>query len=110
MTTKHLALLLIVLAGCGSDDDAACDEAATALCDASCACSPDCRIQFDGGSTQGFGNEVASARDQCLSAVSGSCSDGTIDPDACEADVPGAACIEDGGEPALALPASCIPQ
>ncbi|MEQ9323277.1 MAG: hypothetical protein RIF41_29200 [Polyangiaceae bacterium] len=111
MTTKPLVLLLLALVACGGDDvdDAACEQAATALCDASCACAPDCRIQFESGSTQGFGNETTSARDQCLSAVSGSCGDGMIEADACEAEVADANCIEDGDEPALELPAACIP-
>jgi hypothetical protein len=103
--------------GCGEDaestggegDDTPCGRAAKTLCDASCDCTPECRIRFDSGSTQSFGNEVSSPREQCLSAFTNSCNDAGLDPDTCEADIANADCGQGGSNPALALPTSCTP-
>jgi hypothetical protein len=106
-----LAGLTVLFAGCGDEDgaDGPCGQTATAFCDAACDCSSNCRIRFESGSTQSFGNEVETSRDQCLSAITGSCNDGTINAEACEADVAAAACVDTGGQSALELPASCSP-
>jgi len=120
MKRATVLVLVIVCAGSSaiapgcSDDgeggDSACAELAWSICDLSCACSSDCRIHFQSGSTQGFGNEIESATEQCNRAFTNSCNDPGIDVEACTDALPTAECLEDGPAPALDLPEECAPE
>lgn len=120
---KTAAILMLVIssavpaaiaAGCGDDEDGSggspCAELAQSICDLSCDCSPECRIRFPSGGTQGFGNEIESPTEQCNRAFTNSCNDPGIDIEACTGALEAAECLDDGSDPALDLPEECVPE
>ena len=105
-----------LVSACGGDDDdsggSSCEQAGHAICTAACACrdGASCAVTDEtGAGTISFDSESDCVGLYVTLGCSGG-GDGSIDFDACVADVEAAECSGTGADGAVISPASCDAQ
>lgn len=112
--TLGLSLALAAAGACGGDDDdddggGSCASAGRAICAAACDCRPGdgCAITDETASATISFDSLSDCEALYVTLGCSGGGDGTIDFEACQADIEAAECAGEGEEAGVVSPASC---